>query len=400
MFSLWLAPCAKPSVTADDSSKGDTLMSMSITPSTIQGSPSDRPPNDSKGGPQPIVTMRDICKAFDGYMAVDTVNLDILRGDFVAILGPSGCGKTTLLRLIGGFLRADSGNIEIDGIDVTNQGPERRPTNTVFQGYGLFPHMSVRQNVGYGLKVAGYAKSEVDRIVGMNLTLVRMTEYSTRNVRELSGGQQQRVALARALAMRPKVLLLDESLAALDLKLRQQMQSELRVIHQEIGGTFVFVTHDQGEAFSLADKVAVMNKGKIEQFASPSEIYHRPRTSFVATFVGEANVFRAHRHNGVISLTEDDTFDRPGPNGGVTLMVRPENVKVLPKGSRQNGGLTLKAKFVDKSFHGSFTKLSFVDECHRNITAHVAEVKVAETLEIGQEVCLSWSCNDIISFNE
>jgi ABC-type Fe3+/spermidine/putrescine transport system ATPase subunit len=344
--------------------------------------------------------MRGIRKAFGGYQAVDNINLEIFPGDFVAILGPSGCGKTTLLRMIGGFLQPDEGVIEIDGVDVTRQGPAQRPTNTVFQGYGLFPHMSVRQNIGYGLKIAGRPKSEIERIVDLNLGLVRMTEFAGRNIRELSGGQQQRVALARALAMRPKVLLLDESLAALDLKLRQQMQSELRAIHQEIGGTFVFVTHDQGEAFSLANKVAVMNKGRVEQFASPHEIYHRPKTSFVATFVGEANVFRCRRDNGVIALTQDAVFHDPGPNGDITIMVRPENMTPSRGGSPDTRGISVKARAVDKSFQGSFTKLSFIDEGGREIDVNLGGDADLAGIEIGEFVTLSWQSDSMIVFDE
>lgn len=374
-------------------------MNMPVTPSKVQSSAANR--ERGKGaGEQPIVSMRGIRKAFGGYQAVDNINLDIFPGDFVAILGPSGCGKTTLLRMIGGFLQPDEGVIEIDGVDVTRQGPAQRPTNTVFQGYGLFPHMSVRQNIGYGLKIAGKPKPEIERIVDLNLGLVRMTEYAGRNIRELSGGQQQRVALARALAMRPKVLLLDESLAALDLKLRQQMQSELRAIHQEIGGTFVFVTHDQGEAFSLANKVAVMNRGRVEQFASPHEIYHRPKTSFVATFVGEANVFRCRRDNGVIALTEDAVFHHPGPNGDITVMVRPENITPSKGGSAGTRGISVKARAVDKSFQGSFTKLSFIDEGGREIDVNLGGDADLAGIEIGEFVTLSWPSDSMIVFDE
>ncbi|HEV2501648.1 MAG TPA: ABC transporter ATP-binding protein [Mesorhizobium sp.] len=374
-------------------------MNMPIPPLKVQSSAADRERGEGAGG-LPIVSMRGIRKAFGGYQAVDNINLEIFPGDFVAILGPSGCGKTTLLRMIGGFLQPDEGVIEIDGVDVTRQGPAQRPTNTVFQGYGLFPHMSVRQNIGYGLKIAGRPKSEIERIVDLNLGLVRMTEFAGRNIRELSGGQQQRVALARALAMRPKVLLLDESLAALDLKLRQQMQSELRAIHQEIGGTFVFVTHDQGEAFSLANKVAVMNKGRVEQFASPHEIYHRPKTSFVATFVGEANVFRCRRDNGVIALTQDAVFHDPGPNGDITIMVRPENMTPSRGGSPDTRGISVKARAVDKSFQGSFTKLSFIDEGGREIDVNLGGDADLAGIEIGEFVTLSWQSDSMIVFDE
>ena len=209
---------------------------------------------------------------------------------FLRFSGPSGCGKTTLLRMIGGFIDPTAGSVEIDGRDVTRLGPERRPTNMVFQGYGLFPHMTVRQNIGYGLKIAKVTRAEIDQRVAEVIGLVRLEELAERGVHELSGGQQQRVALARALVMRPKVLLLDEPLGALDLKLRQAMQEELRRIHHQIGGTFVFVTHDQSEALGLADRIAVMEEGGVIQEGGPEEIYARPLTRFVSTFIGEANI--------------------------------------------------------------------------------------------------------------
>ena len=196
-----------------------------------------------------------------------------------AILGPSGCGKTTLLRIIGGFIAPTTGAVEIDGAEVTKLGPEHRPTNMVFQGYGLFPHMSVRQNIGYGLRIGKVPRDEIESRVAEIIALVRLEELAERGTHELSGGQQQRVALARALVMRPKVLLLDEPLGALDLKLRQVMQEELRQIHYRIGGTFVFVTHDQGEALGLANRIAVMEDGAIVQEGGPEEIYGQPKTA-------------------------------------------------------------------------------------------------------------------------
>src|SRR5262245_10822844 len=245
-----------------------------------------------------LLRLRNVSKTFGKTFAVRPVDLEIHRGDFFAILGPSGCGKTTLLRMIGGFAEPTSGRIEIAGKDVTGLGPERRPTNMVFQGYGLFPHMTVKQNVAYGLRIAKLPKAEIAERTSDALELVHLEELESRMVQELSGGQQQRVALARALIMRPPVLLLDEPLAALDLKLRQAMQEELRRIHSDIGGTFVFVTHDQGEALSLANRIAVMESGLLVQVGTPEEIYSRPRTRFVSTFVGEANIFAGQRRAG------------------------------------------------------------------------------------------------------
>lgn len=350
--------------------------------------------------PSPIQAVRlsALRKAFGAHIAVDDVNLDILPGDFVAILGPSGCGKTTLLRLLGGFLTPDQGTIEIDGKNVTQEGPERRPTNTVFQGYGLFPHMTVRQNVAYGLKISGrLTPAEIRGEVDAALGLVRMSDYAERNSRALSGGQQQRVALARALVMRPRVLLLDESLAALDLKLRQQMQDELRRIHREIGGTFVFVTHDQNEAFFLANKVAVMNKGRIEQFASPSDIYHRPETRFVATFVGEANVIAARREKGIVMIGEGQPLASPGKDGDVEIMIRPENIKV---GGRLSGpAVSVRATLTDQVFQGSFLKLTYTDATGRQLTATLSESERARSFALGEVHDLAWESGKTMVFD-
>jgi len=347
----------------------------------------------------PAVRLSALRKAFGAHVAVDDVSLDILPGDFVAILGPSGCGKTTLLRLLGGFLTPDQGKIEIDGADVTGQGPERRPTNTVFQGYGLFPHMTVRQNVAYGLKIAGRSTpAEIRDQVDQALSLVRMTDFAERNSRALSGGQQQRVALARALVMRPRVLLLDESLAALDLKLRHQMQDELRRIHREIGGTFVFVTHDQNEAFFLANKVAVMNKGRIEQFAAPSDIYHRPSTRFVATFVGEANVIEGRRENGAVVIGDGQRLASPGPDGAVEIMIRPEDIRLGKDFS--GAAMTLRATLVDQVFQGSFLKLTFADESGRHYVATLNDEPRGQARAIGEKLDLTWDIERMRVFDK
>jgi ABC-type Fe3+/spermidine/putrescine transport system ATPase subunit len=345
----------------------------------------------------PAVRLSALRKAFGAHVAVDDVSLDIFPGDFVAILGPSGCGKTTLLRLLGGFLAPDQGRIEIDGADVTSQGPERRPTNTVFQGYGLFPHMTVRQNVAYGLKIAGRSTpAEIRDQVDQALGLVRMSDFAERNSRALSGGQQQRVALARALVMRPRVLLLDESLAALDLKLRHQMQDELRRIHREIGGTFVFVTHDQNEAFFLANKVAVMNKGRIEQFATPSDIYHRPRTRFVATFVGEANVLKGRRANGKVVIAEGQALVSPGRDGDVEIMIRPEDIRV---GSKSSTAMTLRATLADQVFQGSFLKLTFIDAAGRQLLVTLGDSARTRPFTIGETLDLAFDSDRAVVFD-
>jgi len=236
------------------------------------------------------ISLREVSRAFGPVLALDRVSLDIEQGEFFALLGPSGSGKTTALRLIAGFDQPDSGQILLDGANVTALPPFRRSVNTVFQDYALFPHMNVAENVAYGLRVLGTAKAERRRRAEEMLAVVQLADFGDRRPAELSGGQRQRVALARALINRPRVLLLDEPLGALDLKLREEMQAELKGLQQRLGITFVFVTHDQGEALSMADRVAVFHRGRVEQLDTPRALYMRPRTAFVANFVGSANV--------------------------------------------------------------------------------------------------------------
>lgn len=236
------------------------------------------------------VAFRDVSRHFGTVRAVDGVSLEIAPGEFFAMLGPSGSGKTTCLRLIAGFERPDAGRIEIFGADATRTPPYRRPVNTVFQDYALFPHLNVLDNVAYGLMIAGVGRGERRRAAEEALELVALPGHGGRKPSELSGGQRQRVALARALVNKPKVLLLDEPLGALDLKLREQMQGELKSLQRQLGVTFVFVTHDQGEALSMADRIAVFDRGRIRQVGAPEEVYDRPRTPFVADFVGSSNV--------------------------------------------------------------------------------------------------------------
>ncbi|SRR5579883_218377 len=237
------------------------------------------------------VELLNVFKFFDQEPAVHGVDLDIKQGEFFSILGPSGCGKTTTLRLIAGFEQADAGKILIQGRSMTHVPPYRRPVNTVFQSYALFNHLNVWENVAFGLRLKKLRRAEIEARVQEALALVQMESLRSRFPSQLSGGQQQRVALARALVNRPAVLLLDEPLGALDLKLRKQMQIELANLHKDLGFTFIMVTHDQEEALSLSDRIAVMNKGKIEQIGTPSEIYEQPRTPFVADFIGDTNLF-------------------------------------------------------------------------------------------------------------
>ncbi|ODG97932.1 spermidine/putrescine ABC transporter ATP-binding protein [Nostoc sp. KVJ20] len=241
---------------------------------------------------QPLdVELRNVFKFFNQEPAVHGIDLDVRQGEFFSILGPSGCGKTTTLRLIAGFEIADAGKVLIQGQSMTNVPPYRRPVNTVFQSYALFNHLNVWDNIAFGLRLKKLRKSEIEARVQEALKLVKMESLRSRFPNQLSGGQQQRVALARALVNRPTVVLLDEPLGALDLKLRKEMQVELSNLHKELGLTFVMVTHDQEEALSLSDRIAVMNQGKIEQVGTPSQIYERPQTSFVADFIGDTNLF-------------------------------------------------------------------------------------------------------------
>ncbi|MEH3139157.1 MAG: ABC transporter ATP-binding protein [Mycobacterium kyogaense] len=239
------------------------------------------------------IRLEALTKSFVGVPAVNGIDLDIPAGQFFSLLGPSGCGKTTTLRMIAGFERPDSGRIELDGRDVAGDPPHRRPVNTVFQTYALFPFMSVWDNVAFGLKYQKVSRDETRRRVDEALSLVQMDTYARRKPAQLSGGQQQRVALARALVLRPRVLLLDEPLGALDAKLRKQLQLELRALQREIGITFVYVTHDQEEALTMSDQIAVLAEGRIEQVGPPQEIYSAPATTFVAGFLGAANIFDA-----------------------------------------------------------------------------------------------------------
>ena len=282
------------------------------------------------------VSFTAVSRHFGPVKAVDRVDLDILAGEFFAMLGPSGSGTTTCLRLIAGFEQPTSRHIEIFGETAEGVPPYRRNVNTVFQDYALFPHLDVARNVAYGLMIRGVARAERERAVDEALELVRLPGYGARKPSQLSGGQRQRVALARALVNKPKVLLLDEPLGALDLKLREQMQEELKALQRQLGITFVFVTHDQGEALSMADRVAVFNDGRIMQIGTPQDIYRRPRSRFVADFVGSSNVVApelAERLGGAAawsSLRPEDI--RIGSNHGITATV--EGVHYLGASTR------------------------------------------------------------------
>jgi spermidine/putrescine transport system ATP-binding protein len=302
----------------------------------------------SDGGTARGIDVRGVSKVFDVGLAevraLDDVSVHIRENEFFTLLGPSGCGKTTLLRLIAGFESASDGEILLDGAPLTHLPPFRRPVNTVFQSYALFPHMSVAKNIAFGLEMLGKPKDEIEWTVNEMLQLVRMEALRDRATAKISGGQQQRVALARALAPQPKVLLLDEPLSALDLKLRKEMQIELKRLQKNTGITFVFVTHDQEEALTMSDRVAVMNQGKILQIGTPRDIYDRPSDRFVADFIGETNfldaeVVSADGGRAQVRLAAGAAIAAALPEGGaragkVTIVIRPEHARLAEKDAR------------------------------------------------------------------
>ena len=273
--------------------------------------------------------------AGSGHLALDTVSLEIRDNEFFTLLGPSGCGKTTLLRLIAGFEQPSAGVIRLYGEPMQDLPPFRRPVNTVFQSYALFPHMTVAQNIGFGLEMQGKAKAEIAATVEKMLALVKLPDVGNRRADQLSGGQQQRIALARALASRPRVLLLDESLSALDMKLRKEMQIELKRLQAETGITFIFVTHDQEEALTMSDRIAVMSKGRILQVGTPNEIYERPLNRTVADFIGETNFLEADPFAGGARLADGQVLSLAGmpQSGRITLAIRPERVSLTDSGN-------------------------------------------------------------------
>ena len=280
-----------------------------------------------------LIEFRDIVKNFDGQIVLKSVNLDIYENEFVTLLGPSGCGKTTLLRILGGFLEADEGKVIFDGEEISRKPPYERELNTVFQKYALFPHLSVYENIAFGLKIKKVSKDVIEQKVMKMLKLIGLEGYENKNTTLLSGGQQQRVAIARALVNEPKVLLLDEPLAALDLKLRKEMQYELKRIQQEVGITFIFVTHDQEEALTMSDKIVVMKNGEIQQVGTPEEIYNEPANRYVANFIGESNILPGVMLEDYKVRFDDITFDCVDfgfkENEPVDVVIRPEDIDIV-----------------------------------------------------------------------
>ncbi|MBO5962816.1 MAG: ABC transporter ATP-binding protein [Alistipes sp.] len=289
-----------------------------------------------------IIKIENLSKAFGDKVVLDNINLDIKRGEFVTLLGPSGCGKTTLLRMLAGFMQPDEGVISMEDKNILTMPPHQRPLNTVFQRYALFPHLNVYENIAFGLKLKKVVSREIDKRVRKALKMVSMTDYEDRDVNSLSGGQQQRVAIARAIVNQPQVLLLDEPLAALDLKMRKDMQMELKQMHEALGITFIYVTHDQEEALTLSDTIVVMSEGKIQQIGTPIDIYNEPANSFVADFIGESNIL-----NGTMIKDKEVEFighkfecvdSGFGENTAVDVVIRPEDIYLV--GNVENADFT------------------------------------------------------------
>ena len=296
-----------------------------------------------------LIEFRNIVKSFDGQIVLKGVNLDIYENEFVTLLGPSGCGKTTLLRILGGFLSADEGQVIFDGEEINDKPPYQREVNTVFQKYALFPHLNVYENIAFGLKIKKMGKDVIEQKVMKMLKLIGLEGYENKNTTLLSGGQQQRVAIARALVNEPKVLLLDEPLAALDLKLRKEMQYELKRIQQEVGITFIFVTHDQEEALTMSDKIVVIRNGEIQQIGTPQEIYNEPVNRYVANFIGESNIIPGIMPQDYKVRFDDITFDCVDygfkENEPVDVVIRPEDIDIVDEKDGKMTGEVLSVLF-------------------------------------------------------
>jgi spermidine/putrescine transport system ATP-binding protein len=299
-----------------------------------------------------LLEVRDVSKSFGAREVLKHISLEICAGEFLTLLGESGSGKTTLLRLIAGFEEPTSGELWMCGERLDTLPPYKRRVNTVFQSYALFPHLTVQENVAYGLEVSGVAKSEIPGRVNDALQMVKMQEFAGSRPAKLSGGQQQRVALARALINRPKLLLLDEPLSALDANLRKQMQGELKSLQREIGITFLFVTHDQDEAMALSDRIALLKDGRLEQVASPREIYARPATSYTAEFIGQTNLLRAHIKDGVATCGSLQ-WTSTQPAGAALFSLRPESIHLAADGPTPSGAVRFRAVVRQQIFSGS-----------------------------------------------
>ncbi len=342
-----------------------------------------------------IIKVDRLTKRYGTVTALAEVSAQVQPGEFLALLGPSGCGKTTLLRLIAGFIDPSEGEIVIEGVSMNRVPPDQRPVNTVFQNYALFPHLTVRDNLAFGPRRKRVAREEIDKLVAEALEMVGMEAFSKRYPSELSGGQQQRIALSRAIINKPKVLLLDEPLGALDLKLRKRMQIELKRLHEQLRMTFIYVTHDQEEALVMADRIAVMGEGRIVQLGTGQEIYREPNSRYVADFIGDANLLDCEiDHKGWLRLGDatGERLFRPAEAGDqrrVTLMVRPEHVK-LGEPKAESEAVLLKGRLRDLIFVGSGTKFVVALDSGHEIVAESSSNALSEQLEQGAEITLHW----------
>ena len=350
-----------------------------------------------------VVRLENFSKSFSDKNVIDNISLDVYENEFLTLLGSSGCGKTTILRAISGLDKPTSGKVYIDNIDVTNLDPTKREVNTIFQNYALFPLMTVYDNIAFGLKMKKVGKEEIDRRVKEMLELVHLVGYENRYPRELSGGEQQRVSLARGLINKPKVLLLDEPLSALDLKLRKEMQLELKSLQRKLKITFIYVTHDQDEALSMSDRIAVIRNGKIEQIAEPKEIYDNPKTLYVATFIGDTNVFNAnvekideenklvYLSNNIIGKLSNKKL-KVGKN--VSFIIRPENIKISSTKRKFNYTSGIVAESV---YDGTSDKLIVnTDEGTIKVLIFGNDFKY----NIGQKLKLYWDIEDVVIFGD
>ena len=331
-----------------------------------------------------IIEVKNITKVFDGVTVIDDLNLAIKRGEFVTLLGPSGCGKTTLLRIIAGFETPTDGSVFIENTDVTNVPPYRRPVNTVFQRYALFPHLNVFKNIAFGLKIKKMDKKLIEQKVNAALKMVGLEGYGYRDVSSLSGGQQQRVAIARALVCEPKVLLLDEPLGALDLKMRKEMQEELMAMHKRLGITFIYVTHDQEEALTMSDTVVVINDGVIQQIGAPKKIYDEPANAFVADFIGESNIVSGIMVKDFCVSFLGGTFECVykcfAKNEKVDLVIRPEDISVYPEDSEKG---QLAGTVVSSIFKGTFYQMEILANGYQFTVQSTKESKEGASVRIG-----------------
>jgi len=365
--------------------------------------------HNQHAGNVPIIQIKDVSKHFGDFVAVDSVTLDIYRGEIFSILGASGCGKTTLLRMVAGFEIPTAGRIFIDGVDLTNQAPYRRPVNMMFQSYAIFPHMTVEQNVAYGLQKERLPRKEIKARVTDMLELVQLRQFAARKPSQLSGGQRQRVALARALVKRPKVLLLDEPLAALDKKLREHTQFELMGIQDRLGITFVVVTHDQEEAMILSNRIAVMNQGRLDQVGTPKEVYEYPNSRFVADFIGTINMFEGLVEgvsDGVLAVRCDSagatiralSNDAHGIGEKVCLAIRPEKIFISQEEPESEWNTSLRGVVDDLGYFGNLSLYRIRLENGKivQVSAQNRRRSAERFLEWDDQVFISWRAQSVV----